>query len=257
MLICIIPARGNSKGIPRKNLSIVGKMSLVEYALGLAATCKLIEKIILSTDNLEIAKLLTQHAKNSSVKFDKKENDVLYINEKLSIHRRKAEDAKDNSRTIDGVIDVIKKMSLKPSDQILLLQPTSPFRTTKEIVQLIDSLNSNEEYDSIFSARIFESPHPSKSFQLNSKGSINANSELIKNLGTPRQELPSFYIADGAFYLSSVESILRNQSFVSLKSKIFIRHGLKTINIDTVEDLEFARWVISKHKFDFFEGLYD
>jgi CMP-N-acetylneuraminic acid synthetase len=62
----------------------------------------------------------------------------------------------------------------------------------------------------------------------------------LDKLATPRQELETFYVFDGAFYLAKVSSIMMNNSLLSPLTGIFLRKGIRTLNIDTEEDMKFA-----------------
>jgi CMP-N-acetylneuraminic acid synthetase len=122
------------------------------------------------------------------------------------------------------------------------LQPTSPFRSLEEIIEIAD-LKKRANAESVFSVRKVESPHPSKCFQIDDQNHVFINGEILANLQTPEQKMPTFYAPDGAFYLVSRELLRKEKVFVNRDSICFIRSGPKTINIDTELDLSFAQFL--------------
>lgn len=236
MLIAIVPARGGSKGVPNKNLRRIGKSSLVQISVNFALACKEINSVFLSTDSDEIAnEFLPANQKMNFL--DLKEGGTIEISKRLKLHKRRKDQAGDKSRTVELVLDIIQEEKIDKDDWILLLQPTSPFRFETEISELLD-LAKMKNVQSCASAKLFDSPHPAKAFKVDGNMLLDAG-ELDK-LATPRQELETFYVFDGAFYLAKVSSIMMNNSFLSPSTGIFLRKGIRTLNIDTEEDMKFA-----------------
>jgi CMP-N,N'-diacetyllegionaminic acid synthase len=236
MLIAIVPARGGSKGVPNKNLRRIGKSSLVQISVNFALACKEIDLVFLSTESDEIAnEILPENKKMDFLNL--KEGETIEISKRLKLHKRRKDQAGDKSRTIETVVDIIQGEKIDNDDWILLLQPTSPFRFETEISELLDLVKA-KNIQSCASAKLFDSPHPAKAFKVDENFLLDAG-ELDK-LATPRQELESFYVFDGAFYLAKVSSIMINNSLLSPLTGIFLRKGIRTLNIDTEEDMQFA-----------------
>jgi len=158
------------------------------------------------------------------------------------IHKRSEQAANDQSKTF-SIIDEIFQSDESLIDDLLLLQPTSPFRSQQEIGDLI-RLREDTGAHSVFSVKNAESPHPNKSFQLDQNGRPLLNTQTLINLQTPEQELPQFYAPDGAFYLVSSEFLKQERGFVNPESICFIRNGPRSINIDTELDLKFAQFLV-------------
>lgn len=236
MLIAIVPARGGSKGVPNKNLRRIGKSSLVQISVNFALACKEIDLVFLSTDSDEIANEILPANQNMDF-LNLKEGGTIEISKRLKLHKRRTIQAGDKSRTVEMVLDIIQEEKINRDDWILLLQPTSPFRFETEISELL-SLVRKKNLQSCASAKLFDSPHPSKAFKVDGEMQLDAG-ELDK-LATPRQELETFYVFDGAFYLAKVSSIMLNNSLLSQSTGIFLRKGIRTLNIDTEEDMKFA-----------------
>ena len=241
MITALIPARGGSKRVPMKNVRAVGGRALIDWSIDLAIQSKLIEKTIVSTDSVEIVtksnnlEPYLEHFKSSPV------GSLIEIVPGLIIHKRSPISSSDHSKTY-SIVEEIFQISDVISEDLLLLQPTSPFRTSDEIVDLI-KLKSETNADSIFSVSKAESPHPYKCFQVDENLRVSLNEQIRVNLQTPEQELPNFYAPDGAFYLASKEFLKKEKAFINGSSTVFMRSGPRTINIDTELDLKFAQYV--------------
>lgn len=243
MIIAVIPARGGSKGVPNKNLRQLNGMSLVKRATNFALENELVDVTVVSTDRVEVVSDLL--GANAEVFFQEmQQGSMKIINDQFYIHKRREQHATDSSRTVETVLDIISAAKLRDEDFILLLQPTTPFRETEE-VQLLVELSRRNELKSIVSAKLFDSPHPSKAFQLGEDGTLNL--EILDRLSRPRQELEKLYIFDGAYYLTEVASIRLNSSLLTHKNGIFIREGLKTLNIDNEDDMKFAEFLANHY----------
>ncbi len=241
MITALIPARGGSKRVPLKNVRTVGGKALIDWSIDLALESTLIGKTIVSTDSTEIVTNSAQLSPYLENFQTSKTGSLIEIAPSLAIHKRSPESANDHSKTF-SIVSEIFQISEAISEELLLLQPTSPFRTHKEILEIAE-LKQKTNADSIFSVRKAESPHPSKCFQIDEKGHISISKMGMENLQTPEQELPNFYAPDGAFYLVSREFLESERVFVNRDSICFIRSGPKTINIDTEFDLNFAQYL--------------
>ena len=117
-VVAVIPARGGSKGIPRKNMMLLNGKPLVYYTIRESLKSKYINRTIVSTEDNEIAKISSEYG--------------------AEVVRRPVELAKDDTPTIDvvlHVLDTLKAQNFEP-DIVVLLQPTSPLRNTQDIDKL-------------------------------------------------------------------------------------------------------------------------
>lgn len=135
-ILAIIPARGGSKGIPRKNIKFLGGKPLIAYTIEAATSSKYIDRTIVSTDDEEIAK--TSRGFGAEV---------------IKRPKNLARDKTPTEPVIEHVLKVLKQKNYSP-DIIVLLQPTSPLRNKMDIddayVQFIRG-----KYDSLFSCILF------------------------------------------------------------------------------------------------------
>ena len=211
--LAIIPARGGSKRLPRKNvLDLCGK-PLIAYTIEAALKSKYIDKVIVSSDDEEIL--------NISSNFG------------ADIIKRPIDLANDTATTFDTIKHTID--NFEKYDYIVLLQPTSPLRNEKHIdeaIQLLEEKNA----DSIIS--VCEMDHsPLWSNTLPKDGNM---SNFLKDeiLNKRSQDLEKYYRLNGAIYICKTSKLLEEKSFI-LKKKIFAYIMDRKNSIDIDEKVDF------------------
>lgn len=222
----IVPARQGSKGFPNKNIKKINGKTLIEKAIKVALDCKQINDVYISTDSA------------------KYENLALIAGAK-SIGLRPKKLGLDNTKMIDVIVDLLNKIEIK-YDYVVLLQPSSPIRSSIDIKKCIN-LVKNKNLSSCVSVARCEEPHPYKLKKINKSGYLEsfisgASSEV------PRQSLPKVYALNGAIYVAKVELILNNKTFFSKDTMPYIMKD--KINIDNEEDFIFLKTLIDKGKLD-------
>lgn len=215
-IIAIIPARGGSKGIPRKNLVDFSGKPLMQWSIEAALKSNYITDVIVSSDDDEI---LNKAQKNKEV---------------LAI-KRPIEFARDNSKTEPVLTHVLESLKDTKFDYLILLQPTSPLRTSKDIDFAFEKILKSEA-TSLISVCELEH-HPYKSFNIDEKGYLQG---IINNDYPffPRQELPKTYRANGAIYIIKVNDFLKKKSLLTDKTIHFEMTIESSLDIDTLEDLK-------------------
>ncbi|MCD4759292.1 acylneuraminate cytidylyltransferase family protein [archaeon] len=233
--LAIIPARGGSKGIPRKNIKPFLGKPLIEYTIKLALSIQEIDKVLVSTDDKEIAEI--SKAAGAEVPF-----------------LRPEELAQDNTPSIPVFRHAISFLEEKGEsyENILILEPTSPLRTKKIILQTIEALK-NPEVETVVSA---------KKFDVDFSDILKANEDnflkIFLDLETSvrRQDTKNIYLLDGTIY-GVKRNILMDESLVilnpykekpDLKTKLVLSDPRLSIEIDNEEDWEYAEYVYKKHK---------
>ena len=218
--LAIIPARGGSKRLPRKNiLDLCGK-PLISWSIEAALKSKYISKVVVSSDDEEIL--------NISSNFG------------ADIIKRPYELANDTATTFDTVKHTID--NFENYDYIVLLQPTSPLRNVKHIDEAIELLEEKQA-DAIVS--VCEMDHsPLWSNTLPKDGNMN-NFLRDEVLNKRSQDLEKYYRVNGAVYICKTDKLLENKSFF-LKDNIFayIMDRKSSIDIDEEIDFLFAQRVI-------------
>lgn len=213
----IIPARGGSKGIPRKNMKLLNEVPLINYTINSAKESKLISKLVVSSDDDEII----AHSKSLGV---------------LVPFKRPENLATDDSPTIDSIIHAIDFFESEGLyfDAVCLLQVTSPFRTANFIDEAISKF-SRSKFDSLIS--VTKVPHhynPHWVFE-EKNGSLEISTKET-NIITRRQDLPITYIRDGAIYLTKVHVLKERMSVLGENLGYIMSEQESFINIDTDED---------------------
>ena len=218
----LIPARGGSKGIPNKNIKKLGGKELIRYSIELGLACSRINKLVVSTDDENIASISRQAGA-----------EVPFL--------RPSELATDQSPTIDTVIHALEFFNLQEAafDAVCLLQPTSPFRLVIDLEQAIQQFIRSRA-DSLISVK--EVPHqynPHWVFEPESNSNFLRIATGEKEIIPRRQALPKAYHRDGAIYLTKGEIILKNRSLYGERIAYHISKN-QNVNLDTLEDWALA-----------------
>ena len=220
--LAIIPARGGSKRLPRKNiLNLCGK-PLISWSIEAGLKSKYIDKVVVSSDDTEILNI---------------SNEL-----KVQVIKRPDELASDTSTSFDAVKHAID--NLESYEYILLLQPTSPLRNENHIDKAIEIL---EEKNADAVVSVCEMNHNlllsnTLDDSLSMEGFISDN--LLNNR---RQDLKKHYRLNGAIYLCKTDKLLKEKSFF-LKKNIFayVMNSNNSIDIDRKEDFELASLYLSQ-----------
>ena len=227
-ILGIIPARGGSKGVPRKNIKLLGGKPLLEYTSEVALASSYIDTLVLSTDDDEIIEV----AKSLGIDVPFKRPFDLAI------------DTAPTLPVIQHTLAYYKSIGVE-FDAVCLLQVTSPFRTVEFLNQAIKNF-INKDTDSLVSVQ--EVPHefnPHWVFEQNDLGNLKiatGDEQIISR----RQDLPKAYHRDGSIYITKT-SVLLEQNSLYGKSVAYIESAKEGyVNIDTMADWEKAE-VLLKH----------
>ena len=232
MNLLIIPARGGSKRIPRKNIKIFKGKPIIEWTISTALSLKIFDKVIVSTDDNEIANL----SNDLGV-------DVPFI--------RPSNLADDNTSTREVILHAIKWYKRKNIDfnYVCCLYPTSIFIKEKDINDAFNKLEKSQEDTYIFSAISYG--HPIKrSFFINKKGF----SEMFFNNTFQKrtQDLDNAYHDAGQFYIAKPE-VWINKKVIFENSIPFLLKRWQSVDIDTFEDWYMAEiiyeWILKNISF--------
>ena len=223
-ILAIIPARSGSKGVPGKNSKLLGGKPLIAYSIEQAKASKVFTKIMVSTDDLAIAKIATQFGA-----------EVPFIRPSAL-----ATDTASSIAVVQHAIDFLESKN-EFFDAICLLQPTAPFRE-KGFINKAISIFSASDFDALVS--VLPVPHeynPHWVFETDTKGLLQiatGEKEIIKR----RQELPKAYFRDGALYLTKIATI-KSGSFYGEKLGFLENNPNLYVNIDTMDD-----WIEAERK---------
>ncbi len=222
-LTAIIPARAGSKSLPNKNLYKIDGETLVERTIQLAKNTSRIDKIFVSTDSAEIY-------------------NIAKLNGVAPPNKRPPELATDDARTIEAVKHVLNDADIK-SGYVILLQVTTPLRTRNDLENYLNYFEKNPDADAIVSVVKHDAPHPVK--MLKKTGNY-VLPYLGINPSVPRQELEEVYALNGAFYLTSVEMIFNQSTFLPKKTLAFEMPAERSVNLDNPLDLVLLEALLQK-----------
>lgn len=222
--LAIVPARGGSKGIPRKNLVQINNKPLIQYTIDEALSSKYLDDIIVSTDDLEITEISKQLGAS-----------VPYL--------RPAHLAADESKMIDTIIHVIEKqkeLGLE-YDYVILLQPTQPLRKSWHIDEAIESIVKYNQESLVSVSKVQE--HPLLIRKLNEDGGLEP---LLKmNSTVRRQDFEDYYKINGAIYINKIDSTLNISTSFNDNKFAYVMGGQFDIDIDERFDLEVFKLILS------------
>jgi len=226
-ILAIIPARGGSKEIRRKNLQKLSGKPLIVHTIIAAKKTKSINKIIVSTDDKEIGKI----SKNNGA-------EVPFL--------RPKQISKDTSSTIEVIKHALKFLQENQSyvpDIIILLQPTSPLRTSQLITKTINTLKKSKATSVITVSKITK--HPYASYWL--KNDFLKPFEKSSTKYSRRQEFPDLFFPTGAVYTFWYDTLKKFNSLHGPKIKPIVVQD-EDIDIDNLRDLFFAEMMLKNWK---------
>lgn len=227
----LIPARGGSKGVPRKNIKLLCGKPLLAYTVESALQAKCLSKVILSTEDEEIAKI----GKSLGV-------EVPFM--------RPEELASDTAATLPVVLHAVQALEVKGErfDAVCLLQPTNPLRRAEDIDRCVELLKKTGA-DSVIS--VLPVPHeynPKWVYWETTDGNLilsTGESEPISR----RQDLPPAFHREGSIYVIETRALLKYRNLYGKKVLGYKMEPKNAINIDTIEDWGIAENLIKFSKY--------
>ncbi len=218
--IAIIPARGGSKRIPKKNIKDFLGKPIIAYSIEAAINSELFDEVMVSTDDKDIAEVAR---KRGAI--------IPFI--------RSNKNSDDNATTADVLLEVLMdyKNIGREFDYLCCIYPTAPFITVK---RLNDSfkLMISEKTDSVIPIVKFSYPIQ-RAFRISPSEKL----QYIwpENINKRSQDLEPAYHDAGQFYWREVKSFLKNNSLVSPSTVPFIMSEMEVQDIDNEEDIEVAK----------------
>ena len=221
--LAIIPARGGSKGLPGKNIRLLGDIPLIAWTIQAALTSRCFKKVIVSTDCHEIA--------NISITFGA---EVPFIRpERL---------ATDTSTSVDVVMHAINALDEK-FDEVVLLQPTSPFRKGNDIRNAFDIYNASKVQSLVSVTEADKSPY--WCFSRNENKSITPIVVLDKQFSR-RQDMPTAYSLNGAIYIVGTEKFINDPKFIYDNTLSYVMNKKSSIDVDDIIDFKLAELLLGE-----------
>ena len=224
-VLAVIPARGGSKSIPRKNIKLLAGKPLIAWTIEAALQSQMLARVIVSTDDPEIAQIAREWGAETPF-------------------LRPPELARDDSSSISVVLHTLQWLEeqehFSPVN-VLLLQPTSPFRNSHDICEAI-ALAETRQARAVVSVSEAEK-HPYVCKRILSDGTLVdfVASDLAYQR---RQDFPPAYALNGAIYLNQCESLVRDHTFLPEGTLAYIMQAQRSLDIDTPWDWCLAELIL-------------
>lgn len=218
-VVALVPARGGSETIPRKNLQEISGTTLLERAI-MSAQYPGINKVYVSTDDPEIA-----------ARVPKDRAEVINRPPELATNETPMSDV------VAHAIDVIDDRA----DYLVLLQPTSPFRTAQHVIGAINYFSRVKKARSLISVTPVDTP-PEKLMVLTEKHHLypyTRHDDLVQN----RQVFAGRYRQNGAIYIVSIADFREHQCFCIDPCAPYFMERTESLDIDDQFDLDIARFI--------------
>lgn len=227
-VLAIIPARGGSKGVPRKNIKELCGKPLIAYTIEASINSKYITRTIVSTEELEIKDISLSYGAEVP-------------------HERPINLASDSSPTIDTVIELLNWLKLNEGyvpDYVCLLQCTSPLRTEADIDNTINKMINTGMQAAVTVCEAETNPYWTNVFN---GDKLEYFIKEGKNI-TRRQDLPSVYTINGAVYVIKTEILMKERTFEVDNLTAYVMSSENSIDIDNMIDFKIAEVLMKERK---------
>lgn len=223
-MLAIIPARGGSKGLPRKNIKLLDGLPLICHSIKAALDSKLVDRVIVSTEDKEIASI----AKDFGAEVPFIRPDSL---------------AGDKSMAMDtylNVVDLISQQNSKLVESFVALLPTVPLRTSEDIDEAIKIFNAKKA-DSVIS--VVEASIPIHWYRRITNDGKLVNFFPDFNAVKNRQEMEKTYVPNGAVYVFQTEILRLTRQYYNKKTYPYIMPKERSADIDDKFDFEWVNYL--------------
>lgn len=222
-ILALIPARGGSKGIPRKNIKALAGKPLIAWTIGEALKSKYLDQVIVSTEDVEIADVARKWG--ATVPF-----------------MRPQELARDDT---PGAAPAIHALDALPGyDVVLLLQPTSPLRRAEDIDRFIEQALKQAPRSMTSVSKTPKNPYWMYT--------LSPQSTLTPIMQAPtmhrRQDMPDIYATNGALYWAEASWLKENNTFVTAETTAFIMSAERSIDLDTPTDWKLVELLLENER---------
>ena len=225
-ILYIIPCRKGSKRIPNKNFKSFGESSLSEISVKTLLQAKVEPKqIILSSDSTEASDI----AKKYSILFQQRSDQF----------------SSDTTSTSETIFDLLSKNRLlKEFSYLSIIQPTSPLRTSEDIIKSRNMILENS-FNSLISITECGFSRPEYLYYVKKNNLYKFSKDSI---GIRSQDMPTYFYRNGSIYITKINYFLTTQSLIDNQSLCYyIMPFKRSINIDTYEDWELAELLYREH----------
>jgi CMP-N,N'-diacetyllegionaminic acid synthase len=237
-VLAVIPARRGSKGLPLKNIRLLGGKPLLAWPIDAAQKSAYIDRIIVSTDCPEFAAI----ARLAGA-------DAPFL--------RPAELAGDAASSIDVLLHAIETLeaSREHFDYVVLLEPTSPLTEAIDLDAALEALVARQsEADAIVGVTGITSSHPSFAVRITSSGMIRPHIADGFKCVPRRQDVVPLYSLDGSLYISTIAALRREHSFYHQRTMPYITPRWKSFEVDDLIDFICIEAILANRELIVSEG---
>lgn len=217
----VIPARGGSRGVPRKNLREVAGEPLIAYAIRAARESRLLTAFLTTTDDEEIAEVAARLGS--------------------PVLRRPPELAGDDTPMVPVLLHALEHGEAEAGaryDVLVVLQPTSPIRTGEDVDRAIALLGEDPSVDAVISVCAMDDVHPARMYRVDADGRMEPLDPAWEC--AQRQEIPVVYYRNGAIYACRRELLVGEGTVMGGRRKAYVMPRARLVNVDDERDLAVA-----------------
>ena len=229
-IYAVIPARGGSKSIPKKNIQLLHGKTLIEYSIEYSLKCPLTTNTVVSTDSEEIAEI----ARNCGA-------EVPFIRPK-----ELAQDDTQDYPVFIHALNTLEELYNEQIDVLVLLRPTSPLRPSGLIEKGIALLKRFPEASSVRSVTP-SSEHPFRQWKINGDYMVGYEKEIFEPYNLPRQQLPSVYFQTGDLEIIRRQTLLGGSISGERILPLIIKPE-EMVDIDNMSDWHKAEEQLQRNK---------
>ncbi|TFB11126.1 acylneuraminate cytidylyltransferase family protein [Candidatus Marinimicrobia bacterium MT.SAG.3] len=233
-IVGIIPARGGSVGVPLKNIKLLNGRPLIEYTIKAAFDSQSMDRVIVSTDHDEIARISKECG--AEVPFKRPDD----ISEDVS-----------TELVLQHVVKYLEEEEGYAVDAVVLLQPTSPFRKSSTIKKCVDLFREKPDADSVVSVNNVEGYRPEWMLSVDEEGMITPYATPFKEGGHPviklvaRQDFPELYRQNGVVWVTKRDLLMEKNLVIGPYAYAVITDEQEAVDIDTQTDFLIAESLMS------------
>lgn len=248
--LIVIPARKGSKGIPNKNFRTLGTLSLIDHSLEHAMRLRDIADIIVSTDNHNYLTKLQERFVPETGQTLREAGGLSELSPGVMSHLRSEALSRDETPIVSVIQSILEALISRgyraEYEGVVLLQPTSPFRSNVDLAKLRDYLLTKATNASSFvTFRAVSDCHPARMYFLTERNEFKRTGFFAEHESTRRQDLPAIYLRDGCYYYIGLKLVERGLQ-VGPSPEGFVRVYPWTINLDGEQDWILAESVVSQ-----------
>jgi CMP-N,N'-diacetyllegionaminic acid synthase len=223
--VALIPARGGSKGLPRKNLRLLGGRPLIAHSIAAGRHAERIDKVYVSTEDTEIARVARECGA-----------EVIMRSAELAV------DTATNDAVAVHAVQTLKDSACAP-DVLVLLQPTSPLRNAKHVDQCLEAFANSNAHSAISVCPV---NHPLGNYCTVDNGLV---SPIIEDSERQRQTAEQIFRRNGAIYVVRTSALMRARRLTTKPCLAYIMERYFSVDIDDEIDLQWAEFLMANPKY--------